>query len=81
MKRKIKNASIKKSLLKKVGGGGMSIKEIRKQYESAMFLMGEGSNSWEANAQEQHFYNKGRADAIKFGNMLRDLGIKVTIPK
>ena len=77
MKKKIKAPS--KTLLKKVGG--MSIKEIRKEYESAMFLMGEGSNSWEANAQEQHFYNKGREGAIKFGKMLRNLGIKVKIPK
>jgi transposase len=80
MKRKIKNASVKKSLLKKVGGG-MSIKEIRRRYEDAMFTMGEGSNSWEANAQDQTLYNRGREDAIKFGNMLRNLGIKVIIPK
>ena len=79
MKKKIKNASVKKSLLKKVGG--MSIKEIRKQYEDAMFTMGEGSNSWEANAQDQTLYNRGREDAIKFGNMLRRRGIKVIIPK
>jgi len=79
MKKKIKNASVKKSLLKKVGG--MSIKQIRKEYEEAMFMMGEGWNSWEANAQEQYFYSKGREDAIKFGNMLRKRGIKVAIPK
>tara|TARA_R100001443_G_scaffold114767_1_gene131199 strand:+ start:1166 stop:1399 length:234 start_codon:yes stop_codon:yes gene_type:complete len=77
MKRKIK--APKKTLLKKVGG--MSIKEIRKQYESAMFLMGEGFKSWEASAQEQHFYHKGRDDAIKFGKMLLNHGIKVRIPK
>jgi len=69
----------KKSLLKKVGG--LSTDKLMGLYNDGMELILEGDNSPSANFHDSNRYYNGLIKAQKYGRMLRQRGIKVTIPK